>query len=80
MFCMLDLYCFPDLPLSLNHIRLPIGYWAFEVGPDEPYITGQLPYLQNAVTWASKHGLKLIVDLHGVPGSQNGYASLIDKW
>ncbi|KAF8625182.1 hypothetical protein AX15_005491, partial [Amanita polypyramis BW_CC] len=49
---------------SLNHVRLPIGYWAFEVGSGEPYIQGQLPYLQKAVTWAQNHGLKLIVDLH----------------
>ncbi|KAH9923655.1 glycoside hydrolase superfamily [Fomitopsis serialis] len=58
---------------GLNHVRLPIGYWAFEVGPGEPYIQGQLPYLQNAIGWAGNHGLKVIVDLHGVPGSQNGF-------
>ncbi|TDL20938.1 exo-beta-1,3-glucanase [Rickenella mellea] len=58
---------------GLNHVRLPIGYWAFDVGPGEPYIQGQLPYLQKAVTWAGNHGLKLIVDLHGAPGSQNGF-------
>jgi glucan 1,3-beta-glucosidase len=57
---------------SLNHVRLPIGYWAFDVSRGEPYIQGQLPYLQKAVTWARNHGLKLIVDLHGAPGSQNG--------
>ncbi|KAI0299819.1 exo-beta-1,3-glucanase [Russula brevipes] len=58
---------------GLNHVRVPIGYWAWEVAPGEPYIQGQLPYLRNAVTWARKHGLKLIIDLHGVPGSQNGF-------
>ncbi|KAF7972591.1 hypothetical protein HWV62_17392 [Athelia sp. TMB] len=58
---------------GLNHVRLPIGYWAFEVGPGEPYIQGQLPYLKKAVTWASNYGLKVIVDLHGAPGSQNGF-------
>jgi len=58
---------------GLNHVRIPIGYWAFEVGPGEPYITGQLPYLQKAVTWAGNNGLKVIVDLHGAPGSQNGF-------
>ncbi|KAH7886065.1 glycoside hydrolase family 5 protein [Phlebopus sp. FC_14] len=58
---------------GLNHVRLPIGYWAFEVGPGEPFIQGQLPYLQKAITWASTYGLKVIVDLHGAPGSQNGY-------
>lgn len=58
---------------GLNHVRLPIGYWAWQVGPGEPYIQGQLPYLRNAVTWASNYGLKLIIDLHGAPGSQNGF-------
>jgi len=58
---------------GLNHVRLPIGYWAFEVGPGEPYIQGQLAYLDKAVDWATQTGLKLIVDLHGAPGSQNGF-------
>ncbi|KAF7288873.1 Glycoside hydrolase family 5 protein [Mycena indigotica] len=60
---------------GLNHVRVPIGYWAFEleVGPGEPYISGQLPYLNKAITWATNNGLKLIIDLHGAPGSQNGY-------
>ncbi|KIK56251.1 glycoside hydrolase family 5 protein [Collybiopsis luxurians FD-317 M1] len=65
---------FADIAAAgLNHVRIPIGYWAFEVGPGEPYISGQLPYLQKAIGWASNHGLKVIVDLHGVPGSQNGF-------
>ena len=68
----------------LNHVRIPIGYWAFEVGPGEPYITGQLPYLQKAVTWAGNHNLKVIVDLHGAPGSQNGCVSgnfcVTERW
>lgn len=59
--------------LRLNHVRLPIGYWAFEVGSGEPFIQGQLPYLQQAIQWAGNYGLKLIIDLHGAPGSQNGF-------
>jgi len=38
---------------------------------DEPYIQGQLAYLDKAVDWAGQHGLKVIVDLHGAPGGQN---------
>jgi hypothetical protein len=63
---------------ELNHGAdggvLQIGFWAFDVSGGEPYCQGQLPYLQKAVTWAGNHGLKVIVDLHGAPGSQNGYA------
>jgi len=58
---------------GLNHVRLPIGYWAFDVSGGEPFIQGQLPFLTKAVGWAQAHGLKLIVDLHGAPGSQNGF-------
>ncbi|KAK1224186.1 hypothetical protein PQX77_012926 [Marasmius sp. AFHP31] len=58
---------------GLNHVRIPIGYWAFETASGEPYIDGQLPYLEKAVGWAANHGLKVIVDLHGAPGSQNGF-------
>lgn len=58
---------------GLNHVRLPIGYWAFETSAGEPYVKGQLPYLRKAVNWARKRDLKVIVDLHGAPGSQNGF-------
>ncbi|KAG1765106.1 glycoside hydrolase family 5 protein [Suillus occidentalis] len=53
---------------GLNHVRLPVGYWAFAVGSGEPYITGQLDYVKKAITWASDYDLKLIIDLHGAPG------------
>lgn len=62
-------------------MRIPIGYWAYEVASGEPYIQGQHEYLLKAIGWAGKHGLKVIIDLHGVPGSQNGYdwgPSLLD--
>lgn len=39
----------------------------------EPFIQGQLPYLDKAVDWAGQYGLKVIIDLHGAPGSQNGF-------
>ncbi|KAH9964095.1 glycoside hydrolase family 5 protein [Russula dissimulans] len=58
---------------GLNHVRIPIGYWAYEVGPGEPYIQGQHDYLLRAIVWAAKYNLKVIVDLHGAPGSQNGF-------
>lgn len=58
---------------NLTHVRLPIGYWAFDVQEGEPFIQGQLPYLQKAVDWAEKYGLKVIPDMHGGVGSQNGF-------
>lgn len=58
---------------GLNHVRIPIGYWAFDISGGEPYIQGQYPYLLKAIQWAQNHGVKVLVDLHGAPGSQNGF-------
>ena len=40
---------------------------------EEAYITGAgWRRLDDAVRWAEEFGLKLVLDLHGAPGSQNG--------
>jgi glucan 1,3-beta-glucosidase len=57
---------------GLNAIRIPIGYWAVDVLLDEPYVTGQYPYLIQAVQWSRELGFQVMIDLHGAPGSQNG--------
>ncbi|KAJ1893873.1 hypothetical protein LPJ66_005508 [Kickxella alabastrina] len=59
--------------LGLNHVRIPIGYWAFTVKNDEPYVQGQVPYLKKVLGWVGKYNLNAVLDLHGVPGSQNGF-------
>lgn len=50
---------------GLNHVRIPIGYWAVVPQPGEPYVQGQLDVLDQAIGWARDAGLKVIVDLHG---------------
>jgi glucan 1,3-beta-glucosidase len=63
---------------GLNHVRIPVGYWAAAPVDDEPYVYGQLEYLDMAVEWARANNLKVIVDLHGgkyLP-SQRQYVSL----
>ena len=50
----------PPLAATRNHIRIPIGYWAFDVRPGEPYVSGQYEYLLKAIGWAEKHGLKQV--------------------
>lgn len=57
---------------GLNSVRIPIGYWAVDVNDQEPYVSGQYPYLIQAVNWCNEIGLTVLVDLHGAPGSQNG--------
>ncbi|ORY75356.1 glycoside hydrolase superfamily [Leucosporidium creatinivorum] len=59
---------------GLNHVRIPIGYWALGVVPaNEYYISGALYYLKLAVLWAGRANLRVLIDLHGAPGSQNGF-------
>lgn len=57
---------------GINALRIPIGYWSYD-NRNTPYISGADVYLEKALGWARKHGLKVLVDCHGSPGSQNGF-------
>ncbi|KAA8522502.1 hypothetical protein F0562_013137 [Nyssa sinensis] len=58
---------------GLNAVRIPVGWWIkYDQTPPKPFVGGSLQALDNAFTWAQKHNMKVIVDLHAVPGSQNG--------
>lgn len=50
---------------GLNHVRIPIGYWALAPIAGDPYVQGQLPYLDAAVRWARQANIKIVLDLHG---------------
>lgn len=56
----------------MSSLRVPIGFWAFDT-LGFPYKKGAQAYLDKAIGWARTHGLKVWVDHHGVPGSQNGF-------
>lgn len=56
----------------MNLVRIPVGFWAFDTF-GAPYVKGAAPYIDAAIDWARGTGLKIIIDLHGAPGSQNGY-------
>jgi glucan 1,3-beta-glucosidase len=43
------------------------------VEPWGPYAQGAAPYLDAAIDWARQTGLKVVIDLHGAPKSQNGF-------
>lgn len=58
---------------GLNHVRIPIGYWAVAPIDGDPYVQGQLEFMDKAIGWARNAGLKVQVDLHGAPLSQNGF-------
>jgi glucan 1,3-beta-glucosidase len=57
---------------SSDSLRIPIGYWAFETYGSPYYKGEQTKYLDKAIGWAKDHDMKVWVDLHGLPGSQNG--------
>ncbi|KAH8596733.1 glycoside hydrolase family 5 protein [Bisporella sp. PMI_857] len=58
---------------GFNTVRIPIGYWAYSLDSGEPYTQGAAPYLDAAIDWARSTGLKIWIDLHGAPKSQNGF-------
>lgn len=59
--------------LGLNLIRIPVGYWAFGLLPDDPYVQGEEKYLDLAIKWAKRYFLKAQICLHGLPGIPNGF-------
>jgi aryl-phospho-beta-D-glucosidase BglC (GH1 family) len=56
--------------MGANVVRLPFNYRLIEVNPF-CYRQQGLEYLQRALRWADKFGLKVILDLHAAPGAQN---------
>ncbi len=55
---------------GLNSVRIPVPYLIF--GELEPYV-GCVEFLDFALQSAAENKLKIIIDLHTAPGSQNGY-------
>ncbi|CAK7271905.1 hypothetical protein SEPCBS119000_004843 [Sporothrix epigloea] len=59
---------------GLSHVRIPFSYWAVTTYTGDPYVLGvSWRYLLRAIEWARKHGLRVNLDLHALPGSQNGW-------
>ncbi|KAF4628737.1 hypothetical protein G7Y89_g9410 [Cudoniella acicularis] len=57
---------------GINALRIPIGFWAYD-NANTNYISGADAYLEKAIGWARNAGMKVWVDCHGSPGSQNGF-------
>ncbi|MEO7905049.1 MAG: cellulase family glycosylhydrolase [Candidatus Saccharimonadales bacterium] len=55
---------------GVNAIRIPVGYWVFD--GDSPY-TPAVKYLDWAIDMAERYDIKVLIDLHGAKGSQNGH-------
>lgn len=59
---------------GLDHVRIPYSYWAVTTYENDPYVPKiAWRYLLRAIEWCRKYGLRIKLDLHGLPGSQNGW-------
>ena len=55
---------------GIEFVRLPVPYFVF--GDVEGYL-GCVDYVDKAFDWGERHGVQILVDLHTVPDSQNGF-------
>ena len=59
---------------GLDHVRIPFSYWAITTYDNDPYVKQiSWRYLLRAIEWSRKYGLRVKLDPHGLPGSQNGW-------
>ncbi len=56
--------------IGLNTVRIPVPYFIFG---DRPPFIGCIAELDKAFVWAERYGLKILIDLHTAPDSQNGF-------
>jgi glucan 1,3-beta-glucosidase len=55
---------------GLDAVRIPVPFFTFgDHGPN----VGCVEYLDLAFDWAEKYTIKILIDLHTVPDSQNGF-------
>jgi glucan 1,3-beta-glucosidase len=59
---------------GMDHVRIPFSYWAVTTYDGDPYVPKtSWRYLLRGIEWCRKHGLRVNLDLHALPGSQNGW-------
>merc|ERR1719187_663178 len=67
---------------GVTHVRIPLGYWYWDVADGEPFPlpnmddtdeNSALFYLKRGLQWLDELDMKAELDLHGAPGSQNGF-------
>jgi glucan 1,3-beta-glucosidase len=58
---------------GFDHVRIPFSYWAVTTYTGDPYLAQtSWRYLLRGIEYARQNGLRVNLDLHGLPGSQNG--------
>jgi hypothetical protein len=61
---------------GLNTVRIPLAHWYFNASAAEPYLgygaidpSVPLGYISQAIRWAQKYNLDVLLDMHTAPGS-----------
>ncbi|PVH98205.1 glycoside hydrolase family 5 protein [Periconia macrospinosa] len=59
---------------GFDHVRIPFGYWMIETYDNDPYVAQvSWRYFLRGIEYARQNGLRVNLDMHGAPGSQNGW-------
>ncbi|KAI1512601.1 glucan 1,3-beta-glucosidase precursor [Pyrenophora tritici-repentis] len=59
---------------GMDHVRIPFGYWMVQTYDDDVYVPQvSWRYLLRGIEYCRQNGLRVNLDLHGAPGSQNGW-------
>ncbi|EUC43398.1 glycoside hydrolase family 5 protein [Bipolaris oryzae ATCC 44560] len=59
---------------GMDHVRFPFGYWMVQTYDDDVYVPQvSWRYLLRGIEYCRQNGLRVNLDLHGAPGSQNGW-------
>ncbi|KAL9050720.1 MAG: hypothetical protein Q9162_006460 [Coniocarpon cinnabarinum] len=59
---------------GFDHVRIPFPYWAVATYDGDPYVPHtSWRYLLRGIEYARQNGLRVCLDLHSAPGSQNGW-------
>ena len=54
---------------GIDLVRIPVPYYLFGTA----HHTACVDHLDNALAWAERHHIRVLIDLHTVPYSQNGF-------
>ena len=56
--------------IGLNAVRLPVPWYAFGSQETDASYISVVDYIDRAIEWANKYGIRVLLDLATVPGGQ----------
>lgn len=64
---------------GVTHVRVPVGYWLVDYNASDGFVDGGERYLRRLLRWCKDLDIKVLVDLHALPGCQAGGQSFCGK-